>query len=207
VSPSLHLKTETDPVSETLCFLVFKIPDDGQSPDAQWFRRILILLQLRNKPQKSLRLPMSYGPQFEYHCLGVERLGLVMSTPDLHSGGLRLVSGSFQVSSACGNVSITNNNGIITRPTSWSLKLFSIIAKTRIQLSQKIFCASITDRPRSTPPETLFFCFCYSFLSEAEWTPGPRALGKFEKIHSPYRISNPRPLRYRVPYTEYTTWS
>jgi hypothetical protein len=27
-----HLKTETDPVSETLCFLVSRIPDDGQSP-------------------------------------------------------------------------------------------------------------------------------------------------------------------------------
>jgi hypothetical protein len=26
-----HLRTETDPVSETLCFLVFKIPDDGQN--------------------------------------------------------------------------------------------------------------------------------------------------------------------------------
>jgi hypothetical protein len=27
-----HLKTETDPVSETLCFLVFKILEDGYSP-------------------------------------------------------------------------------------------------------------------------------------------------------------------------------
>jgi hypothetical protein len=27
-----HLRTETDPVSETLCFLVSRIPDDGQSP-------------------------------------------------------------------------------------------------------------------------------------------------------------------------------
>jgi hypothetical protein len=25
-----HLKTETDPVSETLCFLFSRIPDDGQ---------------------------------------------------------------------------------------------------------------------------------------------------------------------------------
>jgi hypothetical protein len=32
VSPSTDLKTETDPVSEMLCFLVFRIPDDGQSP-------------------------------------------------------------------------------------------------------------------------------------------------------------------------------
>jgi hypothetical protein len=27
-----HLRTETDPVSETLCLLVFRIPDGGQSP-------------------------------------------------------------------------------------------------------------------------------------------------------------------------------
>jgi hypothetical protein len=29
-----RLKTETDPVSETLCFLVCRNPDDGQSPEA-----------------------------------------------------------------------------------------------------------------------------------------------------------------------------
>jgi hypothetical protein len=34
VSPS-HLRTETDPVSETLYFLVSRIPDDGQSPKTQ----------------------------------------------------------------------------------------------------------------------------------------------------------------------------
>jgi hypothetical protein len=28
-----HLRTETDPVSETLCFLVCGNPDDGQSPE------------------------------------------------------------------------------------------------------------------------------------------------------------------------------
>jgi hypothetical protein len=28
---------ETDPVSETLCFLVFGIVDDGQSPETQQF--------------------------------------------------------------------------------------------------------------------------------------------------------------------------
>jgi hypothetical protein len=28
---------ETDPDSETLCFLVFRIPDDGQSPEHQQF--------------------------------------------------------------------------------------------------------------------------------------------------------------------------
>jgi hypothetical protein len=31
-----HLRTETDPVSETLCFLAYRIPDDGQSPETQW---------------------------------------------------------------------------------------------------------------------------------------------------------------------------
>jgi hypothetical protein len=30
-----HLRTETDPVSETLCFLVSRIPNDGQSPKTQ----------------------------------------------------------------------------------------------------------------------------------------------------------------------------
>jgi hypothetical protein len=32
VGVSPHVRTETDPVSETLCFLVYRIPDDGQSP-------------------------------------------------------------------------------------------------------------------------------------------------------------------------------
>jgi hypothetical protein len=31
---SLLLKTETDPVSES-CFLVFRIPDNGKSPEPQ----------------------------------------------------------------------------------------------------------------------------------------------------------------------------
>jgi hypothetical protein len=35
LSPSSHLRTDTDPVSEALCFLVFRIPDDGQSPETQ----------------------------------------------------------------------------------------------------------------------------------------------------------------------------
>jgi hypothetical protein len=32
---SPHLRTETDPVSETLRFLVSRIPDDGQGPKIQ----------------------------------------------------------------------------------------------------------------------------------------------------------------------------
>jgi hypothetical protein len=30
-----HMRMETDPVSETLFFLAFRIPDDGQSPTTQ----------------------------------------------------------------------------------------------------------------------------------------------------------------------------
>jgi hypothetical protein len=37
VSSSPHLGTETDPVSETLDFLVFIIPDDEQSPETKLF--------------------------------------------------------------------------------------------------------------------------------------------------------------------------
>jgi hypothetical protein len=35
LSPSPHLKIETVPVSETVCFLVFRIPDDGQRSESQ----------------------------------------------------------------------------------------------------------------------------------------------------------------------------
>jgi hypothetical protein len=35
VSPSPQLKMETDPVSETLCFLELRILDNGQSPETQ----------------------------------------------------------------------------------------------------------------------------------------------------------------------------
>jgi hypothetical protein len=34
---SLHLKVETDAVTETLCPLVFTIPEDGQSPKPNLF--------------------------------------------------------------------------------------------------------------------------------------------------------------------------
>jgi hypothetical protein len=30
-----HQRTETDPITETLCFLVLTIPDDGQGPETQ----------------------------------------------------------------------------------------------------------------------------------------------------------------------------
>jgi hypothetical protein len=36
-SPSPHLKTETDPLSESLSFLVFRIANAGQSPQTRWF--------------------------------------------------------------------------------------------------------------------------------------------------------------------------
>jgi hypothetical protein len=34
---SHHLRTETVPVAETSCFLLFRIQDDGQSPNTKWF--------------------------------------------------------------------------------------------------------------------------------------------------------------------------
>jgi hypothetical protein len=42
--------------------------------------------------------------------------------------------------------------------------------------------------------ETLFFCFWYSFLLEAEYITRPSAAGRIsqiERIHSPYRDSKP----------------
>jgi hypothetical protein len=33
--PPLHLRSETDPVSETICFLVFRIPDNWQRVETQ----------------------------------------------------------------------------------------------------------------------------------------------------------------------------
>jgi hypothetical protein len=41
LSPSPHLRSRTDPVSETLRFLVFRIPNDVQGPETQWFSIIL----------------------------------------------------------------------------------------------------------------------------------------------------------------------
>jgi hypothetical protein len=35
-----HLRTETDTVSETLCFLVTRIPDDGQSPNLYLLQKL-----------------------------------------------------------------------------------------------------------------------------------------------------------------------
>jgi hypothetical protein len=34
---SHNLMTDTDPAAETVCFLVGRIPDDGQSPEPQQF--------------------------------------------------------------------------------------------------------------------------------------------------------------------------
>jgi hypothetical protein len=42
-----HLRTEPDPVSETLCFLVSRIPDDGQSTV------ILSVIHHRQNPLKA----------------------------------------------------------------------------------------------------------------------------------------------------------
>jgi hypothetical protein len=35
--PPPRLRTETGPVSETLCFLVLRIPNGAQSPETRWF--------------------------------------------------------------------------------------------------------------------------------------------------------------------------
>jgi hypothetical protein len=43
-----HLRAETDPISETLCSLVSRIPDDGQSPV------ILSIIHHRQNPLESL---------------------------------------------------------------------------------------------------------------------------------------------------------
>jgi hypothetical protein len=64
----LHLRLETDPVSEMFCFLVSRIPDDGQvlkptnsecyTPSSEPFRIYMCLLGcLRSKCQCSRRLP------------------------------------------------------------------------------------------------------------------------------------------------------
>jgi hypothetical protein len=50
VSPSPHLRTDTDPVSETLCFLVFRVPDDEQSPETLYFSTVLLF----NRQQSQL---------------------------------------------------------------------------------------------------------------------------------------------------------
>jgi hypothetical protein len=37
---------------------------------------------------------------------------------------------------------------------------------------------TFTHRSRSTPPETLFFCFWYSFMLDYEKTPRPNTAGR-----------------------------
>jgi hypothetical protein len=71
---SPHLRTETDPVSENLCFLVFRNQDDGRSPKTQWFwvlyttvRTLQILLErlmfcaVRSSPHSLARFGWSMG--------------------------------------------------------------------------------------------------------------------------------------------------
>jgi hypothetical protein len=57
VSPP-HLRTEIDPVSEALCFLVFRIPDDGRSPETQWFWVLYIIARIIQILIISLSLPI-----------------------------------------------------------------------------------------------------------------------------------------------------
>jgi hypothetical protein len=56
---------------------------------------------------------------------------------------------------------------------------------------------NLTRRPRLTPQENYLINSWYSFLLEAESTPGPSAAGRIrsmeKKIQCPHRDSNPRP--------------
>jgi hypothetical protein len=55
---------------------------------------------------------------------------------------------------------------------------------------------NLTQTAALCSPDSLYFCFWYSFLLEAEWTLGPIVVGRIryiEIIHSSRRISNPRP--------------
>jgi hypothetical protein len=45
---SSHLKAETDPISETVCFLVFRIPDDGQSRETPVLLNLCLFIFLHN---------------------------------------------------------------------------------------------------------------------------------------------------------------
>jgi hypothetical protein len=55
-----HLRTETHPVSETLCFLVSRIPDDGKSPKNPV---ILSVIHHRQNPLESTK----YNSCFDFH--------------------------------------------------------------------------------------------------------------------------------------------
>jgi hypothetical protein len=48
VNPSHHLRTEADPVSETVCSLILRIPDDGQSPDASDSLTTILSIEAHN---------------------------------------------------------------------------------------------------------------------------------------------------------------
>jgi hypothetical protein len=43
--PPSHMITETDPVLETLCFLLFRIQDDGKSPEPSNFLMLYIVVR------------------------------------------------------------------------------------------------------------------------------------------------------------------
>jgi hypothetical protein len=58
---TLHLKTETDSVSKTLCLLVFRILDDDGSPESQLFR--LLCTIVRTLPTKYNMFLKKYNRQ------------------------------------------------------------------------------------------------------------------------------------------------
>jgi hypothetical protein len=57
----LHLRMETDPVSETLYSLVFRIPDDGQSP------KTIVITPLESELQDCM-VYISEDSTFYSHC-------------------------------------------------------------------------------------------------------------------------------------------
>jgi hypothetical protein len=80
-----HLRMETGPVSETLCFLVSRIPDAGQTPETQWFWvlftavRTLHILSLRvlTKCRGRCRYDSS-APEPCTHCARLQNVQAVL---------------------------------------------------------------------------------------------------------------------------------
>jgi hypothetical protein len=73
VSPFPHLRRKTDPVPEALCFLIFRISDDGQSP-----KNIIILSLTHHRqilPMFSLSCTnqQAYPVVTFYTCTGIFR--------------------------------------------------------------------------------------------------------------------------------------
>jgi hypothetical protein len=53
-----QLRTETDPVSGTLCFPVFRIQDDGRSPETQQMTTCTLLMNLTENTLEPYLIPV-----------------------------------------------------------------------------------------------------------------------------------------------------